>query len=131
MEHVPPAFVDRRDAGRRLAERLADVTGGIVVLGLPRGGVPVAAEVARALRAPLDVLVVGKVGVPGHEELALAAVAADGHIAANPSVIAAVGLTADEVADLADRQVQALARRAGELRGEREPEPLAGRTVVI
>ncbi|HEX5944646.1 MAG TPA: phosphoribosyltransferase family protein [Acidimicrobiales bacterium] len=154
---MPPAFSDRRDAGRRVAERLADLAGdrsaagdgdsvsgdgrdgppggaseaGIVVLGLPRGGVPVAAEVASALHAPLDVLVVGKVGVPGHEELALAAVAADGQIAANPSVIAAVGLTADEVADLAGRQVRALARRAGELRGGRAPEPLAGRTVVI
>ena len=147
MELMPPAFADRRDAGRRLAERLADMASdpggpgdgdaggrdgtGIVILGLPRGGVPVAAEVASALHAPLDVLVVGKVGVPGHEELALAAVAADGHIAANPSVIAAVGLTADEVDLLAGRQVQALARRAGELRGGRAPEPLAGRTVVI
>jgi putative phosphoribosyl transferase len=132
---MAPAFVDRRDAGRRVAERLADLVadggGGTVVLGLPRGGVPVAAEVAVALDAPLDVLVVGKVGVPGHEELALAAVADDGHIAANPSVIAAVGLTEREVADLARDQVAALARRAGELRGGRKPEPLGGRTVVI
>lgn len=132
MEHMAPAFVDRRDAGRRVATRLADLVGDdVVVLGLPRGGVPVAAEVAAALHAPLDVLVVGKVGVPGHEELALAAVAADGHIAANPSVIAAAGLTAGEVTDLADRQVRALARRAHDLRDGREPEPLAGRTVVI
>jgi putative phosphoribosyl transferase len=135
MERMAPQFVDRRDAGRRLAERLADLAGGhaagIVVLGLPRGGVPVAAEVAAALHAPLDVLIVGKVGVPGHEELALAAVAADGHIAANPSVIAAAGLTAGEVADLADQQVRALARRASDLRGGRAAEALAGRTVVI
>ncbi len=133
---MPPAFADRRDAGRRVAARLADLAddgggAGVVVLGLPRGGVPVAAEVAEALHAPLDVLVVGKVGVPGHEELALAAVAADGQVAANPSVIAAVGMTSAEFADLAGRQVSTLARRAVELRGEREPEPLAGRTVVI
>lgn len=139
MDRMAPAFADRRDAGRRLAERLADLVGDhadddaddIVVLALPRGGVPVAAEVAAALHAPLDVLIVGKVGAPGHEELALAAVAADGRMVANPSVIAATGLTAGEVADLAARQVQALARRAGELRGGRAAEALAGRTVVI
>ena len=135
MDRMAPAFADRRDAGRRLAERLADLVGDhaddIVVLALPRGGVPVAAEVAAALHAPLDVLIVGKVGAPGHEELALAAVAADGRIVTNPSVIAATGLTAGEVADLAARQVQALARRAGELRGGRAAEALAGRTVVI
>lgn len=129
------AFADRRDAGRQVAETLRDLgheqRNDIVVLGLPRGGVPVAAEVADALGAPLDVLVVGKVGVPGHEELALAAVADDGQVALNPSVIAAVGLSGHEVAELARRHVADLARRAGDLRGGREPEPLDGRTVVI
>ncbi len=134
MGRMAPPFADRRDAGGRLADRLADLAGDrgdLVVLGLPRGGVPVAAEVASALGAPLDVLVVGKVGVPGHEELALAAVADDGHVALNPSVIAAVGLSGQEVAELARRHVAVLARRAGELRGGREAESLEGRTVVI
>jgi predicted phosphoribosyltransferase len=132
---MAPAFADRRDAGRRLAGQLADLSddaaADVVVLGLPRGGVPVAAEVASALGAPLDVLVVGKVGVPGHEELALAAVADDGTVAVNPSVIAAVGLSDREVADLARRHATALAERAAELRGGRDPEPIEGRTVVV
>ncbi len=153
---MPPVFVDRRDAGRRLAGLLrslasrpraptgesapgADLVPGaatepadqVVVLGLPRGGVPVAAEVASALRARLDVLVVGKVGVPGHEELALAAVADDGTIALNPGVIAAVGMTADDVEALARRHAAALARRGAVFRGGRPAAPLAGRTVVV
>jgi putative phosphoribosyl transferase len=129
---MAPAFLDRRDAGRRVAELVADLAGhDPVVLGLPRGGVPVAAEVATALAAPLDVLVVGKVGVPGHEELALGAVADDGQVALNPSVIAAVGIGADEVGALARRQVAALAQRARQLRGGRQPEPVTGRPVVI
>jgi putative phosphoribosyl transferase len=125
-------FADRRDAGRRLAARLADLAGqDVVVLGLPRGGVPVAAEVARPLGAPLDVLVVGKIGVPGHEELALAAVADDGRVALNPNVIAATGLADEEVDELARRHAADLARRGGELREGRAPEPLEGRTVVV
>ena len=132
IKGMPAAFVDRRDAGRRLALLVSDLAGaGTVVLGLPRGGVPVAAEVADALGAPLDVLVVGKIGVPGHEELALAAVADDGRVALNPGVIASAGLGADEVAALARRHAADLARRAGELRAGRAPEPLAGRTVVV
>ncbi len=132
---MAPAFADRRDAGRRLAADLADLgaeaPGDVVVLGLPRGGVPVAAEVAAALGAPLDVLVVGKVGVPGHEELALAAVADDGSVAVNPGVIAATGMTADEVDELARVHASALRRRAAELRGDRAPVAVEGRTVVI
>jgi putative phosphoribosyl transferase len=146
---MPATFADRRDAGRRLAGLLGDLAGDraapggpqgppgggaaprVVVLGLPRGGLPVAAEVARALGAALDVLVVGKVGVPGHEELALAAVADDGTVARNPSVIAAVQLSEAEVTTLARRKAAELARRAGELRGGRPPEPIEGRTVVV
>jgi putative phosphoribosyl transferase len=129
---MPVHFADRRDAGRRLAARLADLTGeDVVVLGLPRGGVPVAAEVARPLGAPLDVLVVGKIGVPGHEELALAAVADDGRVALNPGVIAATGLADEDVDRLARRHAADLARRGGELREGRAPEPLEGRIVVV
>jgi putative phosphoribosyl transferase len=125
-------FADRVDAGRRLAERLGDLAGGdTVVLGLPRGGVPVAAEVADALGAALDVLVVGKVGVPGHEELALAAVADDGQVALNPNVMAAVGMTDADVEELARRHAAALAHRADELRGGVPALPIEGRTVVV
>lgn len=125
-------FADRVDAGRRLAERLTDLAGrDTVVLGLPRGGVPVAAEVAEALGAALDVLVVGKVGVPGHEELALAAVADDGQVALNPNVMAAVGMTDADVDALARRHAAALAHRAEELRGDVPAVPLEGRTAVV
>jgi predicted phosphoribosyltransferase len=129
---MPAQFADRRDAGRRLAPLLSDLAGeDVVVLGLPRGGVPVAAEIATALGAALDVLVVGKIGVPGHEELALAAVADDGRVALNPGVMASAGLGRDDVAALARRHAADLARRARELRGGREPEPLEGRTVIV
>lgn len=126
------AFADRRDAGRRLAARLADLAGeDVTVLALPRGGVPVGAEVAAALGAPLDVLVVGKVGVPGHEELALAAVADDGHVARNPAVIAATGLGDDRVDELARGHVADLAERGRALRGDRAPLDVAGRVTVV
>jgi predicted phosphoribosyltransferase len=129
---MPAQFADRRDAGRRLAPLLSDLAGeGAVVLGLPRGGVPVAAEIAAALGASLDVLVVGKIGVPGHEELALAAVADDGRVALNPGVMASAGLGRDDVAALARRHAADLARRARELRGDRAPEPREGRAVVV
>ncbi len=144
-------FADRRDAGRRLAHRLGDLgdpgddrrdqaidgtraghaPDDLVVLGLPRGGVPVAAEVATALGAPLDILVVGKVGVPGHEELALAAVADDGTVVVNTQVQAATGLDGREVDALVSRHVAALARRGAELRPGGAAVDLAGRTVVV
>jgi predicted phosphoribosyltransferase len=132
-------FADRRDAGRRLAHRLGDLSEhgelparDVVVLGLPRGGVPVAAEVAAALGAELDILVVGKVGVPGHEELALGAVADDGTTVVNRDVQAATGMSDAEVEELARRHVAALARRRAELTpGTRAPVDLTGRTVVV
>jgi len=125
-------FADRVDAGRRLAEQLADLAGEeTVVLGLPRGGVPVAAEVALALGGALDVLVVGKIGVPGHEELALAAVADDGQLALNPGVMAAVGMTEVDVDVLARRHAAALAHRAELFRGGAPAVPIEGRTAVL
>ena len=125
-------FADRADAGHRLAEQLADLAGeDTVVLGLPRGGVPVAAEVARALGAAIDVLVVGKIGVPGHEELALAAVADDGQVAYNPGVMAAVGMTDVDVDVLARRHVAALAHRAEQFRDGAPAVPVEGRTAVL
>jgi putative phosphoribosyl transferase len=129
---VGVVFADRIDAGRRLAERLGDVAGrDTVVLALPRGGVPVAAEVAEALGAALDVLVVAKVGVPGHEELALAAVADDGQLAVNPGVMAAVGMTEADVDALARRHIDGLAHRADELRGGLQAVAIEGRTAIV
>src|SRR5947209_12968206 len=93
-------FADRRAAGRRLAEGLTRYTGreDTVVLGLPRGGVPVAFEVARALEAPLDVFVVRKLGVPGHEELAMGAIASGEVMVLNPEVLGATGVSQDDIA---------------------------------
>lgn len=132
------SFADRTDAGRRLAERLkehpdalAETPGDIVVLGLPRGGVPVAAEVARALRAPLDVLIVRKVGVPWHPELAMAAVGEEGAVVRNDDVIAASGTTPGELAAAEARERAEVTRRAQRFRGGRDPVPLAGRTALI
>ena len=89
-----PPFRDRRDAGRQLAQALAVYAGrtDVVVLALPRGGVPVAYEVARALDAPLDVLLVRKLGVPGHEELALGALATGGVRVINEEVVQRLGI---------------------------------------
>ena len=86
-------FLDRRDAGRQLAAKLAGYAGdpGVLVLGLPRGGVPVAYEVASALHAPLDVFVVRKLGVPGHRELAMGAIASGGMRVLNMDVIENLG----------------------------------------
>jgi predicted phosphoribosyltransferase len=126
-------FRDRADAGRRLADRLEHLRGreGLLVLGLPRGGVVVAEQVARALGAPLDVLVVRKLGFPGHEELALGAVASGGAIVVNDDVLAVAGM------DDAELQQRAAARRPvveemeQHLRGGRPPLELAGRPVVL
>lgn len=125
-------FVDRADAGRRLAELL--VGHGLsdpVVLGLPRGGVPVAFEVARRLGAPLDVLVARKVGAPGHEELGVGAVAEGGVRIADHSALRALRIDRAEFAHLADRAVAELERRVGAYRGDRSLPDLAGRVVVV
>lgn len=131
-------FADRRDAGRRLARRLAEVddvadADRVVVLGLPRGGVPVAAEVADALGVPLDILLVAKVGVPGHRELALGAVADDGTAVLNPQVMASAGLDDDAVDALVAQTVERLAHRGAELRpaGAGPSADLTGRVAVV
>ncbi len=91
-------FRDRSDAGRQLAGRLGALRGpGVVVLGLPRGGVPVAAEVARVLDAPLDVVLVRKLGVPGHAELAMGAIGEDGVRVLNDDIVRQVGLDAEHL----------------------------------
>src|ERR671918_1542077 len=99
-------FADRADAGRRLAERLQAYAGrdDVTVLGLPRGGVPVAAEVAKALGAPLDVFLVRKLGVPGHEELAFGAIASGGARVLNRDVVASLGIDSETIDAVAARE---------------------------
>ncbi len=118
----------RVDAGRVLADEVAArlPAGPVVVLGLPRGGVPVAAEVAHRLGAPLDVLTVRKVGTPGHVELAIGAVASGDLVVRNDELIARLGLSADEVAARVDVARRELAERDARLRGDRAPAGLAG-----
>jgi len=125
-------FADRRDAGRMLAARLlADPPRMPVVLGLPRGGVPVAAEVAAALGAPLDVLVVRKLGVPWHEEVAMGAVGEGGARVLNDGVIAAAGVCAAEVARVERRERAEVEQRISRFREGRTALPLRGRTAVL
>ncbi|MEW6155781.1 MAG: phosphoribosyltransferase family protein [Actinomycetota bacterium] len=102
-----------------------------VVLGLPRGGVPVAAEVAEALVLPLDVLVVRKLGVPGHEELAMGAVAGGGALFLNRPVIDGLGISAREVDSVVERERAVLARRLHDLTGGRPSPVVTGKTVLV
>jgi len=124
-------FRDRADAGKRLASQLVRVGGDPVVLGLPRGGVPVAAEVARQLGAPLDVILVRKLGVPYQPELAMGAVGEGGVRVLNQQVLNVAGVRADVLASVEARAQEEIARRALRLRGSRHPIPLAGRTAIV
>ena len=126
-------FRDRVHAGQRLADRLSHLAGrdDVVVLALPRGGVPVGAEVAWALGATLDVLPVRKLGVPGREELALGAVAAGGALALNDDVMAAYGISWETVAAMARGAAEDLTRQAERYRGGRPAPTLAGRVAVL
>jgi len=126
------AFVDRADAGRQLAARLHHVRpDDPVVVGLPRGGVVVAAEVAAALEAPLDVIVVRKLGVPGEPEWAMGAIGEDGVRVRDERVLAAAGVSQGEVAAVEARERAELARRAHRYRAGRSRVPLRDRTVVV
>ncbi|MDT0441517.1 phosphoribosyltransferase family protein [Streptomyces johnsoniae] len=126
-------YADRADAGRRLAHELRDLRGrDAVVLGLPRGGVPVAAEVASALRAPLDVEVVRKLGAPFQPEVAMGAIAEDeGARVLNERVLRATRTGEHDLAAVEATERTELTRRAREYRGGRPPLSVAGRTVVI
>jgi putative phosphoribosyl transferase len=125
-------FRDRTDAGRQLARALAGkVLPDPVVLALPRGGVPVAAEVARALKAPLDLLLVRKIGAPRQPELAVAAVAEGGALAINEDVLEAVGATHGYVEQQAQQEVREIERRRRLYVGERAPLPVAGRSAIV
>lgn len=126
-------FADRRDAGRRLAKQLRSYSGraDVIVLGLPRGGVPVAYEVARALRVPLDVMLVRKLGVPEQEELAFGAIASGGVRVLNRAVIAEMGLGAEQIDAVTAQQQLELERRERVYRGRRPPPALDGRTALV
>lgn len=129
----PQRFRNRTDAGRRLAEKLAAYADrpDVLVLALPRGGVPVGFEVARALGAPLDVFLVRKLGVPGCEELAMGAVATGGGRVLNDEIVRGLGISEHEIDAAAARELQELARRARLYRGDRSPPDAAGRTVIL
>ncbi len=128
-------FADRAEAGRALARALAGrVRGDVVVLGLPRGGVVVAAPVAAALHAPLDVLVVRKLGLPGRPELAMGAIAAVGETVETvraADVLEAAGVDDAAFAAVRERELAELARRVVAYRTGRPPVPVGGRTVVL
>ena len=126
-------FKDRRDAGRKLAERLSEHANDphVLVLALPRGGVPVAYEVAEALGAELDIFLVRKLGVPGHEELAMGAIATGGVRVLNDSVVNALNIPDKVIDAVAEREQAELERRARAYRGERPRAQIEGRTVII
>jgi putative phosphoribosyl transferase len=126
-------FRDRAEAGRLLAAKLREYgnRSDVVVLALPRGGVPVAFEVARALNAPLDVFVVRKLGVPGHEELAMGAIASDGVRVLNQDVLRALGISRGVVDLVAKREQRELLRREREYRDGRAPVDIRNRTVIL
>jgi len=125
-------FRDRVDAGRALAARLLPLQGrDLVVLGLPRGGVPVAAEVARVLGAPLDVVVVRKLGVPYQPELAMGAVGEDGVTIVNDEVVRSTRVSAAELAEVERREKAEVERRSQRFRAGKPRIPLEGRTAVV
>lgn len=134
MRLTSSRYRDRTEAGRVLAEHVAasaDDALASVVLALPRGGVPVAAPVAERLGAPLDVLTVRKVGTPGHEELALGAVASGGLVVLNEDLVRRLGLDEQAVAARVEIARRELAARDRRLRGDRPPPDLAGKRVVL
>jgi putative phosphoribosyl transferase len=126
-------FRDRTEAGRRLARELARYASlpDVVVLGLPRGGIPVAYEVSRALEAPLDVFVVRKLGLPGQEELAVGAIARGGVRVVNENLVKHLRVPADVVDEIAAREERELTRREGAYRGDRKPLPVSGRVAIL
>lgn len=126
-------FRDRVEAGRMLAARLQRFAHqpGLVVLGLPRGGVPVAAEVARALGAPLDVFIVRKLGVPGHRELAMGAIASGGVRVLNTEVIEMLGIPERSIAAVVSEETAEMERRERDYRGARVFPDLRGATVIL
>ena len=128
-----PRFRDRLEAGRSLAAVLQHYAGrpNLLVLALPRGGVPVGYEVARALQAPLDVMLVRKLGVPGHEELAMGAIASGGIRVISDDVVRALGIPDRAIATIAAHEEHELERREQVYRAGRPPPDVEGRTVIL
>jgi putative phosphoribosyl transferase len=126
-------FLNRVDAGRRLATKVARYANreDVVVLGIPRGGVPVAFEVARAIHAPLDILLVRKLGVPGERELAMGAIASGGARIINWRLIAGLGVTDAQVAETIAEQEAELQRREELYRGVKSGIPIQGKTIIL
>src|SRR5215211_1113146 len=126
-------FQDRAEAGRVLADRLTNYAGSpeVVVLALPRGGVPVGFQVARLLGAPLDVLSVRKLGVPGREELAMGAIASDGTRVINQQMVRELGIAEDTLQAVAAAESQELERRERTYRGQRPRPELTGKVVIV
>jgi putative phosphoribosyl transferase len=124
-------FRDRVDAGRSLARRLSNYGPDTLVLALPRGGVPVASEVAKALGAPFDVFLVRKLGVPGHEELAMGAISSGGVKVLNQNVVRSLQISEQEVAATVKREETELLRREHLYRGERPLTKVEGRAVIL
>ena len=126
-------FRDRREAGRILAGLLGAYRGreNLIVLGLARGGVPVAWEVAAALGAPLDAFVVRKLGVPGHEEFAAGALASGGRVVLNDDVVRGLRITPQQLRDVAEREGRELIRREAAYRDGRPPTDVTGKTVIL
>ena len=126
-------FTDRQEAGRKLAENLATYADhdDVTVLALPRGGVPVAREVATALSAPLDVLVVRKLGVPGHKELAMGALASGGVRVINEGIVTSLRITPEKIALVAQEEAIELERREQAYRGNQPSLEVKGCTVIL
>lgn len=126
-------FRDRMEGGRLLAQRLTQYANreDAIVLALPRGGVPVGFEVARALHAPLDVFVVRKLGVPGHEELAMGAIASGGVLVLEPEVVEQLAIPSYVISEVAAREQRELLRREREYRDDRPEPDLRGRTAIL
>ena len=124
-------FEDRRDAGRQLAALLTEAGQDAIVLALPRGGVPVAAEVAAALHLPLDVLVVRKLGAPFQPELGLGAIAPDGIRVVNARLATSLGVSGPDLDAVAEREGRELERRLERYRGKEPPPAVEGRTVIV
>jgi predicted phosphoribosyltransferase len=126
-------FIDRRDAGRRLAEALGFLRGrpGLVVLAVPRGGVVVGAEVARALKAPLDIVIARKIGAPDNPELAIGAVAPDGTAVFDDEMVQSLGISERYKQAAAEQARQEIERRLRLYRGDRPPLDVAGKTAIL
>ena len=130
---MPERFIDRTDAGKLLAAKLIQYAGrqDTIVLALPRGGVPVAFEIARTLRAPLDVFMVRKLGLPGHEELAMGAIATGGVMVLNTDVVAHLYIPQRTIDTITRQEQHELKRRELLYRGDRPAPDVRGKTVIL